>query len=96
MGLAQPRKSQTLNHKNNNISGLRITFDYTMDDKIMTNKKNLEHVNVQQAGKNELRETLKQNSLNIVLKAVYYAKKKGQKTITQEELKKALKNGDKT
>ena len=58
----------------------------------MTNKKNLEHVNVQQAGKNELRETLKQNSLNTVLKAVYYAKKKGQKKITSEEIKKALKD----
>ena len=57
----------------------------------MTDSKNLEHVNVQQAGKNELRETLKQKSLNTALKAVYYARKKGKKKITSEELKEALK-----
>ena len=62
-----------------------------MEKKNMTNSKNLEHLNIQQAGKNELRKTLKQNSLNTVLKAVYYAKKKGTKTITKEEIKKALK-----
>jgi histone H3/H4 len=53
-------------------------------------KKNLEHVNVQQAGKNELKNVLKENSLKIVLKAIYYAKKKNKKYITKEDLKKAL------
>ena len=37
-----------------------------------------------------LKKRLKENSLNTVFKAVYYAKKKGQKTITKEEIKKAL------
>jgi histone H3/H4 len=60
-----------------------ITFDLK--------DKNLEHVNVQQAGKNELKKVLKENSLNIVLKAAYYAKKKGEKQITKQEIEKALK-----
>jgi predicted ATP-dependent protease len=51
--------------------------------------KNLEYVNVQQAGKNELN-VQKENSLNIVLKPVYYTKKKNKKYITKEDLKKAL------
>jgi histone H3/H4 len=53
--------------------------------------KSLEYVNVQQAGKNELKKALKDNSLKIVLKAVYYAKKENEKQITQKEIKKALK-----
>lgn len=53
-------------------------------------KKNLEHVNVQQAGKKELKNTLKENSLNTLLKAVYYAKKKGKKQITKKEIETAL------
>jgi histone H3/H4 len=53
--------------------------------------KSLEHVNVQQAGKNELKKVLKENSLNILLKAAYYAKKKNKKHITKKEIKKALK-----
>lgn len=53
--------------------------------------KNLEHINVQQAGKNELKKVLKQSSLNIALKAAYYAKKKGKTHITTTEIQKALK-----
>jgi histone H3/H4 len=53
--------------------------------------KNLEYVNVQQAGKNELKNTLKENSLKIVLKAAYYAKKKNKKHITKKEVETALK-----
>lgn len=56
----------------------------------MSDSKNLEYINVQQAGKNEVRKTLKEKSLNTVLKAVYYAKKKGKKHVTSGEVDKAL------
>ncbi len=56
-----------------------------------SNKKNLEHVNVQQAGKNELKTTLKNNAYKIALKVVYYAKKKDKKYITKEDVEEALK-----
>jgi len=54
-------------------------------------KKNREYVNVQQAGKNELKKTLKQEALNKSLKAAYLAKKKGKKHVTREELNQTLK-----
>ena len=51
----------------------------------------LELINIQQPGKKEIHNLLSQEALNTVLKATYLAKKSGKKTITQQELKTALK-----
>ena len=57
----------------------------------MTNKKNLEHINVQQVGKQELKNILKNNAHEIVLKSVKTSKKENRKFITKEDIEKALK-----
>jgi histone H3/H4 len=57
----------------------------------MNNKKNLEHINVQQVGKQELKNILKINAHEIVLKSVKTSKKKNKKFITKEDVEEALK-----
>jgi len=63
---------------------------------IMTNKKNLEHINVQQVGKQELKNILKNNAHEIVLKSVKTSKKENRKFITKEDIEKALKEWSKS
>lgn len=56
-----------------------------------SNKKNLEHVNVQQVGKQELKTTLKNNAYKIALKSANISKKRNRNTITKEDVEEALK-----
>lgn len=55
-------------------------------------KRNLEHLNFQQAGKQELKMILKKNALKIALKASLISKNKNKKYITKEDVEEALKN----
>jgi hypothetical protein len=54
----------------------------------------LELVNVQQAGKKEMNKILKNEAINKIFKSIYLAKKSGKKKVTDEEIKKALKEND--
>lgn len=56
-----------------------------------SNKKNLEHLNVQQVGKQELKSTLKNNAYKIALKSANNSKKKNKNSITKEDVEEALK-----
>lgn len=55
-----------------------------------SNKKNLEHLNVQQVGKQELKMALKNNAYKIALKSANNSKKKNKNSITKEDVEEAL------
>jgi len=56
-----------------------------------SNKKNLEHVNVQQVGKNELKKTLKYKAYKIALESANNSKKRNGNSISKEDVEEALK-----
>ena len=51
----------------------------------------LELINVQQAGKKEINNVLKQEAVNKIIKSIYLAKKRGKKKITHKEIEITLK-----